>query len=639
MCGILAVVADRPEALVNAAKALDLLRHRGPDDIGLWRQGNCALGQTRLSILELSDLGHQPMELPTAGLVIVFNGEIYNHLDLRVELGAKGHVFCSTSDTETLLHAYAEWGEAMLEKLNGIFAFAIHDSKRNELFVARDHFGVKPLYYVAAQGRFACASELKALLPLELADRELDRKAIASYLYYLWCPGERTAFAGIRKLLPGTFIKIRGDDLAPAAPRRYYQLPFGEARLRKADEGAWIEALDQHLTAAVDRQMLSDVPLGFFLSGGLDSSLLVAIAKKLRPDETFKTFTIEGLEGSTEGFSEDLPYARKVAAHLGVELEVVRADPAIVRGFDAMIWHLDEPQADAAPLNVLNISTRARQLGIKVLIGGTAGDDLFSGYRRHQALRYEPLFQLLPGPVARLLFRLVERLPASNPWVRRAGKLLRNADKSPLDRLTGYFGWIDRELLLGLFSAEWQDALRDFKPNDYLAERLKEIPREESTLNHMLFCEMTGFLPDHNLSYTDKLGMAVGVEIRVPYLDREVVDFACRMPPALKMKGGMTKYLLRKVAERYLPQDVIYRPKTGFGAPVRRWITHDLHPLVEVRLARERLRQRGIFDLDAVWNLIERNRRGEIDASYIVWSLLALESWLGQFHDRKEETV
>lgn len=639
MCGILALIGDDPSAFRKTSGAIDLIRHRGPDDLGLWREEKCALGHTRLSILDLSSLGHQPMELPEEGLVIVFNGEIYNHHDLRAELAKQGHVFKSTSDTETLLHAYAEWGEGMLNKLNGIFAFAIWDRKRNELFVARDHFGVKPLYYFLTDGLFVCASELKAVAALDISDGDLDREAIASYLYYLWCPGEKTPFKAIKKLLPGYCIKISCDAIGAAVARRYYTLPFDGVRLKPRDEQEWIQALDQHLTAAVERQLLSDVPVGFFLSGGLDSSLLVAIARKIRPAEPLHAFTIEGLGGNSEGFSDDLPYARRVAAHLKVDLEVVGAQLEILSSFDEMVWHLDEPQADAAPINVLNICRRAREKGVKVLIGGTAADDLFSGYRRHQALGYETFFRMLPRGVARLLSKVAETLPASTPWVRRTRKLLRDADKSELERMVGYFGWIDPESLLNLFSASWRDSLRHFAPGDYLRRRLEEIPGEDSALNRMLFCELVGFLPDHNLNYTDKLGMAVGVEVRVPYLDRDVVDFACHLPPALKMKRGMTKYLLRKVAERYLPMDVIYRPKTGFGAPVRDWITGDLHRMVQARLAPERLRQRGIFDSEAVWQLIERNRIGEVDASYIVWSLLAVESWMEQFVDSPKKAV
>lgn len=639
MCGILGIIARDPAKLSGAGAALDYLRHRGPDDMGFWSESGCALGHTRLSILELSSLGHQPMELVEHGLVIVFNGEIYNHLQIRTELEQKGHRFRSSSDTETLLHAYVEYGQDMLSRLNGIFAFAIFDRTRNELFVARDHFGVKPLYYHHSDGLFVCASELKAIAALNVSSLELDREAIASYLYYLWCPGEKTPFRAVKKLLPGFCLTISGNNVDAARPRRYYTLPFGGNRLKAPDDKAWIDALDQHLTAAVKRQLLSDVPVGFFLSGGLDSSLLVAIARKIRPTERIRTFTIEGLGGNSEGFSDDLPYARRVAAHLNVELEVVKAQPAIVSSFDEMVWHLDEPQADAAPINVLNICRRAREMDVKVLIGGAAADDLFSGYRRHQALEYETLFRMLPRGVSRFCSRIAEMMSASKPRVRRMRKLLRDADKSQLERMVGYFGWIDSESLMGLFSTSWRDSLRHFEPGSYLKQRLQEIPGETSPLNQMLFCEMVGFLPDHNLNYTDKLGMAVGVEIRVPYLDRDVVDFACRLPPSLKMKRGMTKYLLRKVAERYLPADIIYRPKTGFGAPVRDWITGDLHSMVQTRLAPERLRKRGIFDPEAVWKLIEKNRRGEIDASYIVWSMLAIESWMDQFIDSPKKAV
>lgn len=634
MCGILALLSKDPGLLSRAEPALALLRHRGPDDEGIWRDGNCLLGHTRLSILDLSPLGHQPMAWADAGLTIVYNGEIYNHLELRAELATKGHGFRSTSDTETLLHAYAEWGEGMLARLNGIFALVIHDRKRGELFVARDHLGVKPLYYSLHRGSFVCASEAKVIMDLGITDGEVDREAIARYVYHLWSPGESTPLADLRKLLPGHYLRVRLDPITAAPPCRYYAVPFGRSALPPRTEREWIEALDTRLTAAVERQLLSDVPVGFFLSGGLDSSLLVALVRKLRPAAPIKAFTIGEAHDASEGFADDLPYAQKVARLLNVDLEVVPAHVEIVKDFDRMIWHLDEPQADAAPLNVLNICARARAAGCTVMIGGAGGDDLFSGYRRHQALRLEPWFRHAPRWLLSLCGRLAPRLPSSSATGRRLQKLLREAHKAPVDRMAGYFGWIEPAELAKLFSPEWRHALEGIDPAGYLKQRLADIPDESEDLNRMLYLELTGFLVDHNLNYTDKLGMAVGVEVRVPYLDLELVDFACGLPADLKMRGSTTKYLLRKVAERYLPDDVIYRPKAGFGAPVREWITGALHPMVAERLSRERLQRRGIFDPEAVGSLIERNRRGEIDASYIIWSLLAIESWMQQFYDK-----
>lgn len=633
MCGILALLSPDSARLARAESALALLRHRGPDDEGIWRRGNCVLGHTRLSILDLSPLGHQPMELADAGLMMVYNGEVYNHLEIRADLEAKGHTFRSTSDSETLLHAYAEWGEGMLPRLNGIFAFVIHDCKRGELFVARDQLGVKPLYYSLQNGGFVCASELKVISNLDLAGTSLDREALARYMYLLWCPGDKTPLRDVKKLLPGHYLRVRLDPITALPPRRYYTVPFGQVKGAPRPEQQWIDALDAQLTAAVERQMLSDVPVGFFLSGGLDSSLLVAIARKLRPNDPIRAFTMGEAHDSKEGFVDDLPYAQKVARLLKVDLEVVPANVEIVKDFDRMIWHLDEPQADAAPLNVLNICERARAAGCTVMIGGAGGDDLFSGYRRHQALRLEPFFRRAPRALLTLCARLAGLILPSSATARRAQKLLRDADKPAVDRMVGYFGWIEPAELTRLFSPEWQRALQGVDPAQYLKDRLADIPTEREVLNQMLYLELIGFLVDHNLNYTDKLGMAVGVEVRVPYLDLELVDFACGMPAALKMRGSTTKYLLRKVAERYLPHDVIYRPKAGFGAPVREWITGALHPLVCERLSRERLQRRGIFDPEAVWGLIERNRRGESDASYVIWSLLAIESWLEQFRD------
>ena len=587
-----------------------------------------------MSIQDLSENAIQPMFSNDRRFVIVFNGEIYNHLEIRESLGNE-FKFKSTSDTETILYAYIKYGPGFLNILNGIFAFAIYDRDKREIFIARDQIGVKPLYIYGSKNFFSFASELKALLKFDIK-KDLDPKAIANYLTFLWSPGERTPFKSVKKLLPGHYIKFSipyNNDLIK--PIRYYQLPF-KTTYQNMPEEKLIDLLEERLTNAVKRQMLSDVPVGFFLSGGLDSSLLVAIAKKNFPDKKFPCFTIDikGWSDSSEDFQNDIHYAKKVAQFLDVELNIVNANIDIGKSFDKMIWHLDEPQADAAPLNVLNICSLAREKGIKVLLGGVGGDDLFSGYRRHQALNYEKYFRLIPTRVCKLIKGLTNLLPVNNAVFRKIRKLTNDLDIGSNKRMQGYFSWLPLSKVVSLFSEKWQIELKNHDPNNFFDELNKQIPLEANLLNRMLYWEMNSFLVDHNLNYTDKMAMAVGVEARVPFLDLDLIEFAMKLPPAMKMKNNETKYILKKVAERYLPNDVIYRSKTGFGAPVRKWIIEDMDEMIQQRLNPQRILAQGVFNPEQVWNLIKENKASKIDASYTVWSILAIDSWLTQFANK-----
>ncbi len=622
----------------HTEKAIKLISHRGPDSQGSFTEENIFFGHTRLSIQDLTENGSQPMFSQDKRYVIIFNGEIYNHLEVRDTFKDEFN-FNSTGDTETVLYAYIKYGPDFLNKLNGIFALAIYDRKEKELFIARDQMGVKPLYYYKDENCFLFSSEIKSFLAYDI-QKELAPESFANYLSLLWSPGKLTPFKNVMKLLPGNFLKfnIQDDSFKKIEPIKYYQIQFN-GKYSLQSEVELIDLLEKKLIAAVKRQMLSDVPVGFFLSGGLDSSIIVAIAKKLYPETKFPCFTIDidnWSEGS-EDFENDILYAKKVADYLNVELHIVKADIDIVDSFDKMIWHLDEPQADSAPINVLNIATLAKSKGIKVLLGGAGGDDLFSGYRRHQALRYEKYFRLVPAPLAKTCMYIINILPSNSAFLRRLKKIVTDLDKPTNERMAGYFSWLQKDLVNSLFSEDWKKKLNGYNPLDSLIALNKDIPAEKDLLNKMLYWEMRSFLVDHNLNYTDKMAMAVGVEARVPFLDLELVDFSLSIPPHLKMKNRETKYLLKKVAEKYLPMDVIYRPKTGFGAPLRKWITNDMDQMIKKRLSVEKINERGIFNPDKVWELIDANKKGKIDASYSIWSILAIESWISQFFDNNIE--
>jgi asparagine synthase (glutamine-hydrolysing) len=629
MCGIIGIIAQNAEKYKNA---VDKISHRGPDSSGYYTQENLLLGHSRLSIQDLSENGNQPMYSADGRYIIIFNGEIYNHKEIRKELLSEIS-FKSTGDTETILYGFIKYGHEILNKLNGIFAFAVYDRKNDVIFIARDQFGIKPLYYYKDDHKFLFGSEIKSFLTIGI-QKELLPSSLLDYVSFLWSPGESTPYKKVKKLLPGFYISFKLSDYKLANPIRYFNIAQIKQDL-KYTEQQYIDKLEQLLLKAVDRQLLSDVPVGFFLSGGLDSSLLVAMARKLYPDRPIQCFTIDvGYEeAKKEGFAVDLFYAKKVAKELKLELNIVKADIDITQFFDKMIWHLDEPQADAAPLNVLKIAKLAREKNIKVLIGGTGGDDLFSGYRRHQALHYERGVERIPLFLRQFVKKIAQFLPSTFPAFRRFKKLTYNFEKSSIERQLGFFEWLPNNLAKSLFTPELKLKLNDIEPFEYFLKIQKDLPNATSNLDRMLFWELKTFLVDHNLNYTDKMAMAVGVEARVPFLDLDLVQFSRNIPDSLKMRNNEVKYILKKVAERYLPNEIIYRPKTGFGAPVRKWITSDLQPMIDERLSIDRIKARGIFNPDAVWDLINQNKSGKIDASYSIWALLAIESWCMQFVD------
>jgi len=630
MCGIIGIHSLKYASFIMEANRQ--VQHRGPDADGIYQEGHLALGHQRLSILDLSSNGRQPMQSADGSLVIIFNGEIYNHLEIRKKLTGNP-TFKSSSDTETLLYAYQEYGVDLFRQLNGIFAFAIYDRRQQLLILCRDQFGVKPLYYYQKGADLFFGSEIKSFLKIPGWDKSIDHAALSNYLHYLYSPSEQTPFKLVKKMPPGHFAIINLRKTAPIQFQKYYEIPF-TGKYESGSEAEWIERVDTAFSKAVERQLLADVPIGFFLSGGLDSSMIVAKARTLT-SKKIACYTIDTdfQEGNIEGHTNDLYYAKRVAKYLDVDLEIVPAKVDIVQDFDKMIWHLDEPLEDAAPLNVLNICNRARQKGSVVLLGGIGGDDLFSGYRRHQALNFEKFFKWTPNVIGRGIQTLAAQFSNKNATIRRIQKITKHIHQPVLDRLVGYYEWLPLEVNKSLFHQPIQKKLNGYNPTSILMNALVNIPDNQDYLNTLLFWDMKFFLADHNLNYTDKMSMAVGIEARVPFLDVELVNLSTKIPPNLKMKGSTTKYILKKVAEKYLPKEIIYRPKTGFGAPVRKWINNDLDERIHDYLSPTSIKNRGIFNAKNVTKLIADNKAGQIDASYAIWGLLAIESWMRQFSD------
>ena len=625
MCGIagLSGVLDRPIAEVMG----DVIAHRGPDWRGSWDDSHdrIHLFHQRLSVIDLSSAAHQPMVTSDGRYTIVYNGEIYNFLDLRKVLSAKGRKFRTNSDTEVVLQAFQEWGHSFLEKLNGIFAFALWDSHNKTLLLARDPQGVKPLYIAQNNGNFAFCSEIKGLKRMFPALTELDHDAIRRYFTFIYCPGEGTPLKGVTKLDPGSAVLVR--DGAIIKRWTYYEPPFLSQTPVRQSSDEINDALDEALRKAVGRQMIADVKLGAFLSGGVDSSTIVAYAREVNPE--IECFTIRTPGGRDAGETDDLAYATRTASHLGVNLNVIDVTAnSLSADIDKMIWYLDEPIADPASLNTFYIAEAARKQGIKVLLSGTGGDDLFSGYRRHQALMIGGMFDRLPAMARRLLSVVGRALPARGGFARRRDKLLQILNYGNSDALPSYFVWALDQQLDRLFINEGVTDPQSVM-NSFLATSTPGL----SPLQKMLALEQRYFLADHNLNYTDKMGMAASTEIRVPFLDHELVEFAARIPDSHRVKWGGAKIALKVVASRRLPKEIVTRPKTGFGVPLRRWLKEELRDYVNDTLCVDRIKRRGIFRPDYVQELLAWNETGQRDVSYTLFSLLCLEVWFEKYLD------
>ncbi|HSY05802.1 MAG TPA: asparagine synthase (glutamine-hydrolyzing) [Steroidobacteraceae bacterium] len=662
MCGIVGFQGDFSSELLGRMTLA--VAHRGPDGSGTVMrqtagQPPTGLGHRRLAIIDLSAAGLQPMTVePDAGggmqtgLTLIFNGEIYNYRELRAELVAAGHRFRTLTDSEVLLHLYERDGFGMLARLNGIFAFAIHDARPagrpdgmpcGGLFLARDQLGVKPLYYAHTTQGFLFGSEIKALVCDAGMSRDIDAQALHYTLAYLWTPAPRTMLAAVRKLEPGTALLVHSARVQ--RQWSYYDIPYN-GTTRSCGAPVLARELADHVSAAVRRQLVADVPVGAFLSGGLDSSAVVAMMRRALPDRPITCFTVafrggaNGEAADNDDMGADLPYARRVAAHLGVALEEVVIEPEAISRLGEMVELLDEPQADPAPINALMIAERARAMGIPVLLSGAGGDDLFGGYRRHRALSLERRWAWLPRPMRAAVQSVAAALAGgqtrgqSRPTLRRAARALAYAGEQPDRRLISYFWWSTEAVRRALYSPEFAREVQAVDTAAPLLESLRQIEAERDPLQRMLFLETRHFLADHNLNYTDRAGMAVGVEVRVPLLDVEVVQFATQVPANMKQQGRVGKAIFKHAMEPYLPREVIYRPKMGFGAPLRRWLRRELRPTVDDTLDAAALRRRGFFDPAAVQRLIAADRAGTIDGSYTIFALMCFELWCRRFVDR-----
>ena len=631
MCGILGAygVATVDDQVVAAMS--DAIAHRGPDAAGTWTSSDDAhrvrLGHRRLSIIDLSDAANQPFVKD--GLVLVFCGEIYNYRELRAELRDAGTGFRTDSDTEVLLEAWRRWGPASLRRLRGMFAFAIYDERRRTLTLARDHFGIKPLFYTFRDGGIAFASELKGLRPLLGARPAIDHSAIVASLMYYWIPEDHCVYQGVHKLPPGSWLEV-----GPDGRQRLERWFDPRAELAgPSDRQVDVEELRRVLEDSVAAHLVADVPISTFLSGGLDSSLITVLAARRNPDLDCYTISFRPEDRRLEAMPDDLSYARKLATQHGIRLHEVEIAPDVADLLPRMVHTLDEPIGDAAAINAYLICRAARDAGVKVLLSGMGADELFGGYRKHYAGLLASRYRRLPGVLRHnLVAPAVDRLPVAGArrgyraarWAKRFVAFADLPEEAAFRR--SYTHYDVGELHELLDPELWPQV-------DRLVEEHAAVYGEgpaDDQVNRMCYTDTRMFLPGLNLAYTDRASMAASTEVRVPYVDKEVAAAAFAIPGTAKIVGRERKAILKQAAEAWLPREIVYRPKGLFSAPLRAWIRRDLVDMVEDLVAGGTLVTSGLVDKQMVRTMIDDDRRGAADRSKEIWQLLTLEVWYRQ---------
>jgi asparagine synthase (glutamine-hydrolysing) len=610
------------------ARMNDIIAHRGPDDAGLkwFPDSSCGLAQRRLSIIDLSPAGHQPMCSETGDLWMVFNGEIYNYKELGEEVRAKGVRLRSSSDTEILLYAYQIWGEDCLQKLNGMFAFAIYDSRKRKFFAARDRLGIKPFYYHYGNGCLVFGSEIKALLNSTLVPKQPDLHALHTPARFQISPW--TGFQDILKLPPGHCMTLEDGKLSV---REYWKLQPTE---QSAGEASLIEQLDALLSDAVRLQMRADVPVGVFLSGGLDSSIVSALMRR-NTEQTIHSFTIKfsAEDQKFEQMTPDEVYARQVAKRFNFTYHEFEIKPQVEELLPKMVWHLDEPLSDPAAINTYLISKAARDLNIVVLLNGMGGDEIFGGYRKHLACLTAEAYQaVVPGAVRRIVQYAADRIPVATASrglkpIRWGKRFLSFADAPRSDR----YLMSDLSVAPKQFSQMFASHMSYYDSHFFKAQAGRFNGNGLSYLTQMCWNDTLVFLPEHNLTYSDKASMAASIEGRPPLTDHRIVEFMFSVTPGERIHRMTQKYLLKKVSERYLPHNIIYRPKAPFGSPLRSWVRGPLAPMIADLLSEQALRSRGLYDPAYVASLIARDKSGLEDNSHQIWTLLTNEIWFRTF--------
>lgn len=645
MCGIAGFFSGNPlgpEALAWARAMADAIAYRGPDDSGAWmdQAAGVAFGHRRLAVIDVSIEGHQPMTSESGRFVLNYNGEIYNYAQLQRELSGLGHRFRGHSDTEVMLAAFEEWGlERSLQSLVGMFAFALWDHKNDTLTLVRDRMGEKPLYYGMSGGAFVFASELKAFTRFPGWSGEINRDALTQLLRFCYIPAPHSIYRGVFKLIPGTFLKLTRNQLATLPSPTHYWSPVATAEAAAANpfpgsEEEAIEQLESLLKQSIAGQQVADVPLGAFLSGGIDSSIVVALmqAQSSRP---IRTFTI----GFNEAFHNEAPFASAVAKHLGTEhteLTITSAEAlAVIPKLPAMY---DEPFADSSQIPTYLVSQLARQ-HVTVSLSGDGGDELFGGYDRYQwGNQVWKKAHRLPGPLRKLASASMTAIPA-RAWSKMLRPFRVMMPEGVSERLYGTklhklaeildfssFGGLYRSLL-----SHWQDPASliagSSEPSTAFTDPSRQA-RLDGSFSQMMFLDAVCYLPDDILVKLDRASMSVSLESRVPFLDHRLIEFAWRLPLTMKIRHGKGKWILSELLAKYVPRKLFDRPKQGFGVPIELWLRGPLRDWAEALLDEGRLRSEGFLDPQPIRERWAEHLSGKANCQYRVWDILMFQAWL-----------
>jgi asparagine synthase (glutamine-hydrolysing) len=625
MCGIAGLWTtndDMPVCRDTVGRMISALHHRGPDDQGMHVSRRVGMGMTRLSIIDVSG-GHQPISSEDGAVTVVCNGEIYNHDELRRELMARGHVFRTRSDVEVIVHLYEEMGVGCLQRLRGMFGIALWDERRQRLMIARDRLGIKPLFYARAGKQVLFASEMKAIARSGVVSLDLDAEALNSYLTFGYIPSPLTIYKNVRKLDPGHVMVCEGGTVTT---ERYWQLRFEPQA--DADETAIGERFLELFSDAVRTHLMSDVSLGAFLSGGVDSSLVVALMAECTSTPV-KTFTI-GFGGSAGGHLDERPYARLLSNRYGTTHTEVEVRPNLEEVIDEIVDAFDEPFADDSVIPTYYICKLARQQ-VTVALTGLGGDELFAGYERYLGLKLSAAYHALPAMLRRRVVEpIVERLPERRDGrytINHLKRFVRSAGLSSAHRYLDYITIFNDDLKRRLYRPE---ALGAAGMNGHDTS-LFDAPAAGDLVDRALNHDMHTYLPEDILALSDRLSMRHALELRVPFLDHPLVEFCASIPSSLKIRATTKKYLLKRVARRFIPGEIIDHRKQGFGSPMSAWLRGDLKDYVRSTLAPAKLARHGLFDADAVGGLIDAHQDYRESNERQLFALMMFQKWHERF--------
>lgn len=632
MCGLAGFIGFENNTDL-ALKANKIQQHRGPDNQSVWHDDYIAFAHQRLSIIDLSEAANQPFH--KHNLVAIFNGEIYNYKELQNKLKAEKQVeFKTSSDTEVVLEMFRNYGYDCLNHFLGMFAFAIYNKDSHDLIIVRDHFGIKPLFYTQINGALAFSSELKTLVNIPGFNKSINPKSLVSCLNYIWISGNESMFNGCYKLPPAHYMLYSKTDGIKLV--KYWDLHDGNGGIQSTNINSIADDLANTMESSVKRHMVADVPVSCFLSGGLDSSLISVLAKKSNDHLSTYTIGTADKDKKAESMPDDEKYANMLAEMHHFDHNVIKINPDILKDLPHMVKHLDEPIGDPAAINTYLICKAAREKGVKVLLSGMGADEIFFGYRRQKATMMAQRFNRLPGPVKYLIGKTVNLLPVKisgkgfkfGRWAKR----FMSFATMPLEKAyMRSYSYYDTDQLKELMKTDYWagvDAINDEH------KKIFNSKFKSDNINRICNTDISMFMLGLNLTYSDRASMAASVEVRVPFIDKLVISKAMEIPGDLKIQNGVSKFILKKAAEKFLPHKIIYRPKASFGAPIRSWISNDLRPMVDELLSEEIISKRGFVNYAVVKKMIDNDRNGTEDNAYQIYQLLTLELWCREYLDK-----